>query len=221
MVDVKKDLLEMFGLKEDFSKEELKNSYKRLVKIAHPDAGGDANLFKFITKYMEHLLDNKIGFEFEDDKSKKNQKYDNSKNYKGNYRRASRGIKFDLLDNYYSTNRLYELKKYELDEIYQDISLKFKTLAGINEKFVNLTLKTPYINFVGNDFVDFTSDVIIPKEFKKILFLRVKVSILDKNYNFIIFNFKKCSKVVEYKRLKHFRCLKLIVNLNFKNENSN
>lgn len=219
MVDVKKDLLELFGLKEEFSEEELQKAYKRLAKIAHPDTGGDSNLFKFITKYKELLLGNETRFEFKEDKSKKNQKEDNSKNYKENKRDKIYDIEFDKLDAHYITGTLNELKGYNIEYIYENINFKFKTLIGINEKSVNLTLKTPYINFVGNNFVEFTSDVIVPKEFKNSKFLKVKVSLLGKKYSFTILNSNETSKVIEYSSLEHFRCLKLIVNLNFKNEN--
>lgn len=219
MVDVKKDLLEMFGLKEDFSKEELKQSYKRLVKIAHPDAGGDANLFKFITKCKELLLGDEIGFEFEEDKSKKNPKDNNPKNYKGNKKDKIYDIKFDILDAHYTACKLNELEEYNIENIYENIKVHFKNLIGINEKFVNLTLKTPYINFIGNNFVEFTSDVIIPKEFKNSKFLKVNVFLLNKMDSFIISGSNKTTKVIEYSKWELFSCLKLIINLNFKNEN--
>lgn len=50
--------LEIFGLRENFTREEVNKKFKRLSKIVHPDIGGDENLFKFIMFCKEVLLDN-------------------------------------------------------------------------------------------------------------------------------------------------------------------
>lgn len=206
MVNLKKDLLELFELKENFSEDELKKSYKRLVKIAHPDTGGDANLFKFIKKAKDLLLSgDKI--EFDDSINSKNEFEMKKENSKRTH------IKFESLCKLYSQ---YRIKEYEADTIYEIISVKFKNLFGINEKSINLNLTTPYSQFEINRFVEFTSDIIIPKEFKNSLILNVNVSILDKKYNFIILNIFKITKVIEYNMFGSFDSLKLILNLTFK-----
>ena len=49
-----KDLL-IFGLKDNFSKEDLKRSYRSLCKKYHPDVGGDENKFKIINDAYKRL----------------------------------------------------------------------------------------------------------------------------------------------------------------------
>ena len=58
-MNISRDLaLEIFGLKDDFSIQELNYAYRKLAKITHPDRGGDKNLFIFI-KECKDILDNK------------------------------------------------------------------------------------------------------------------------------------------------------------------
>lgn len=65
--------LEVFGLKENFSKEELKRKYRELVKIVHPDTGGDENLFKFIETCKNILIN---GEEFKETNNSKSNSYE-------------------------------------------------------------------------------------------------------------------------------------------------
>jgi molecular chaperone DnaJ len=49
------NLYEILGVDENASKEEIKTAYRNLVKIYHPDKGGDENLFKKISNAYEVL----------------------------------------------------------------------------------------------------------------------------------------------------------------------
>ena len=54
---MKKDLYEELGLKRDATKNEIKSSYRSLVKKHHPDAGGDNDKFIAIQNAWEILND--------------------------------------------------------------------------------------------------------------------------------------------------------------------
>ena len=48
-------LRDFFSLRSDFSLADLKNSYKRLVLLVHPDKGGDEAVFKYVTDCFRML----------------------------------------------------------------------------------------------------------------------------------------------------------------------
>ena len=52
-----KDLYEELGLKKNATKNDIKSSYRSLVKIHHPDAGGDKDRFLAIQNAWETLND--------------------------------------------------------------------------------------------------------------------------------------------------------------------
>ena len=54
---MKKNLYEELGLKRDATKNEIKSSYRSLVKKHHPDAGGDNDKFLAIQNAWEILND--------------------------------------------------------------------------------------------------------------------------------------------------------------------
>jgi len=49
--------LEIFGLTENFTKEEVSKNFNNFSKLVHPEIGGDENLFKFIMCCKDVLLD--------------------------------------------------------------------------------------------------------------------------------------------------------------------
>lgn len=51
------DLYETLGLRPDAATEEVKRAYRRKAREHHPDAGGDAEVFKEVTRAYEVLSD--------------------------------------------------------------------------------------------------------------------------------------------------------------------
>lgn len=49
------DPYEVFGLSKDFEWDELKNAYKRLAKLVHPDKGGSKEIFNKVTECFKTL----------------------------------------------------------------------------------------------------------------------------------------------------------------------
>lgn len=53
------------GLSPDATTEEIRSAYRRLIKILHPDRGGDEELFRFIVDIASVLLDEEAKVEYD------------------------------------------------------------------------------------------------------------------------------------------------------------
>lgn len=97
--------LNLFELEDTYTIEELKNKYKKLVFIHHPDKGGDAEKFKFITSAF-NFLSEKLK-EKETDKQF-NQLKQGFKDYSLDEKPVFKKDKFDIdtFNKIYSENKL-------------------------------------------------------------------------------------------------------------------
>lgn len=200
--------LEVFGLKENFSKEELKKEYKRLVKIVHPDVGGDENLFKFIGTCKNMLINN------EDIQETSNYK---SNSYENDTKFAEEKFVIDLrkLDLYYP-NFMGKIKKYNIVEIKTSILICIQPIfrKDLEKNFVVQT-RIPYNKFdKSSGILKFEQTIEIPKEMQKFRKFKVRVEFLEDTFKFKVSN--GSFKVIKHHKFDHFKCLKTICELHFK-----
>lgn len=201
--------LEVFGLKENFSKEELKREYKRLVKIVHPDVGGDENLFKFIETCNNILINRE---DFQETNNNKSNSYENNAGF------AEEKFVIDLkkLDLYYP-EFMGKIKKYNIIEIKTSILICIQPILGKNlEKCFVVETRIPYNKFdKSSGILKFEQTIEIPKEMQKFRRFKVRVEFLEDTFKFIVSN--GSFKVIKHHKFDHFKCLKTICELNFKN----
>lgn len=190
--------LEVFGLKENFSKEELKREYKRLVKIVHPDVGGDENLFKFIETCKNMLINN--------------EDIQETSNYKSN----SYEIDLEILDLYYP-EFMGEIKEYNIVEIKTSLLIYIQPILGKNlEKCFVVETRIPYNKFdKSSGILKFEQTIEIPKEMQKFRKFKVRVEFFEDTFKFKVSN--GSFKVIKHQKFDNFKCLKAICELNFKN----
>lgn len=160
----RKTALEIFGLKEDFTKEQLKKEFTRLTKVVHPDKGGCANLFRFVTCCKEELLN------------------PDSKEKKGHW------IDLKTLKSYVYCGELNTLlKQYKIDTIYCDIRLSITPYR--NEKYTThmyhkLTYPFNCYQDIGN--IRFSTTIKLPKEFDRFKKFKVKVEYKEETFEFVL-----------------------------------
>lgn len=219
--------LEIFGLKEGFSETDLKKQYRRLVKIVHPDTGGDEQLFKFIDSCKQLLAngDNTAkttnGTNSKSNTSNNSKSNNESNNYKSNsYKNSSQPkkedarISLELLDEEYPYVNEYE-KKYNITQIYTTLLIYMQPRFRKKlKKCISENVAVPYSTFnKDGGYVKFDHTVKIPKELQKFNRFKISVKFLDKTFNFTLSAGQ--FKVLDYRRYKYVRCLKSICELHF------
>lgn len=199
--------LEVFGLKENFSKEELKREYKRLVKIVHPDTGGDENLFKFIENCKNILING------EKVQETNNHESNSCKNNTESEKEFS--IDLEKLETYYPYG-MEKLKKYNITEIEIFLSIYIRPLFKKSlERHLVVRRGIPYSKFNSiTGVLKFAQTIKIPKEMQKFKIFKVRVEFLDDTYKFKVSN--GSFKVIGHRKWAYAECLEAFCVLHFK-----
>lgn len=181
----------VFGLKDNFTQNELKTRYRSLSKITHPDTGGDENLFKFITACKEVLENNK-----DTSSNSSNQKRDSSYTSKQSSKETTNIKLRTLYDIIYDLNDYTD--KYDIQIIHTQIDITVSSRRKMNNMSVNLYKH--FNDFIEAGFVKFPTTVIEVHEplgyGKK---LKVEVILFGEKYKFKITR-KKKFHTLEYSR---------------------
>ena len=146
-----KNLYEELGLKKNATQNEIKSSYRRLVKQHHPDAGGEKDRFLAIQDAWETLNDpfkkeqyDKILFSLEQSSNFNNENWEN----KVNTKKYSSTIKDNEVKNwikniYYPSNRFIsqiikplskEIKELSADPYDEELMDKFCSYINLSQK---------------------------------------------------------------------------------------
>lgn len=196
--------LEIFGLRENFTREEVNKSFKRLSKIVHPDIGGDENLFKFIMFCKEVLLDNsKINdVKQTDEKPKTRQSKEDSK---------KESVYINLRDLYYIYNELYShIKKCNIIEIRGTAQVFI--IPCRNKKYrisKIIEFSQPFMEFLKLDFASFSTTVKLPENLKKFKKFKVRVEFMGQTFKFYL-SMKNNFHTVKYKEPSFESIIELI-----------
>ena len=204
--------LEIFGLKENFSESDLKRQYRRLVKIVHPDTGGDENLFKFVDLCKNILINGEESSEniHETNNHKSNSYKNDTKSKKENAR-----INLEILDAEYPDYLDEYEKRYNILEITTSLLIYIRPRFRKNlEKCITVRLEIPYSELNKDlGFVKFNKTIKIPTEMQKFRKFNVRVIFLDDTFNFNVSDGD--FKVIEHAKYQYSRCLKSICELYF------
>ena len=212
--------LEVFGLKEDFSESDLKREYRRLVKIVHPDTGGDEQLFKFIDSCKNILINGEdISENVQETNNQNVHKKSNheSNSYSNNTKSEKKDavISLEVLDSDYPNYIEKKEKEYNIVEI--AISLVIYIQPRFRKKFEKcIIVKTviPYSNFNKQlGIVKFNQTIKIPKEIQKFRRFKVRVKFLNDTFEFNVADGD--FKVIEHAEYEYVKCLKSICELHF------
>lgn len=212
MVVPRSTALEIFGLKENFSESELKSAYRRLVKIVHPDAGGDAELFKFI-EACKNLLVN--GESTSQNATETNNQKSNSHQANTRPKKETVGVTLGLLDQEYPNNIGEYEQKYDIQTIRASLLVYIRPKYRKNmEKCITVKATIPYSELNKElNFVKFTQTIRIPEEMHKFRKFKVRIDFLNET-----FTFKVSSgdiKVIKHAKYNYMTCLKSICELHF------
>jgi len=204
--------LEIFGLKEDFSESDLKKEYRRLVKIVHPDAGGDKKLFEFIDSCKNLLINGENVSE--NTNETKNHK---ANSYKNNTKSEKENgfITLETLDKDYDYLGKYE-RKYNILEIRTSLLIYIRPRFRKSlEKCITVDIAIPYSQFNKiSGFVKFNQTIKIPAEMQKFRKCKVRVKFLNDTFKFNVSDGD--FKVIEHQRYEYVECLKSVCELHFK-----
>ncbi len=171
--------LEIFGLKENFSKEEVNKNFRRLSKIVHPDIGGDKNLFEFIMCCKDTLFDDSKANE-----SRKAHGEPKSKESRKEYKKESVYVNLSVLyDIYYDLDEYTE--KYDITEI-RGIARIF-IIPCRNKEFSEsrtINFSQSFREFRELDFANFSSTVKLPEKLRKFKKFKIRVEFLGETFVF-------------------------------------
>lgn len=126
----KKDYYEVLGVNKTASADEIKKAYRQLVKIHHPDKGGDESLFKEISEAYEVLSDN--------EKKSNYDRFGHTDN-RGNYDDMFGGFK-DMFGQFFRQRQNIErvgenitlTVKLTLEEIYSGVKKKYNYIRNVS-----------------------------------------------------------------------------------------
>lgn len=203
--------LEIFGFKKDFSESDLKREYRRLVKIVHPDTGGDEKLFRFIDSCKNALIN---GEDVSDDTQETNTHKTNSHKNTTKSEKEEAFIYLDTLDDdYYRINKHEE--KFNIVEIRTSLIIYIQPRFRKNlEKCITIKITVPYSQFDKElGIVKINQTIKIPNEMQKFRKFKVRVEFLDDTFEFKVSDGD--FKVVEHRRYEYFKCLRSICELHF------
>lgn len=181
--------LEVFGLKEDFAKDELNQKFRKLSKLVHPDVGGDENLFKLIMCCKEVLL-NDVGEQEETHKEQKTQKTATPKKAE----KEKTNISLNTLYNIYY-NLSENMRKYDIVYIYAMAKVYvIPTKKKSQCKSIDLELIQRFSNFLGSGYVNFSTTLKLPTTLKK---FKVRVEFMGETFKFRL-SMKKPYHIIKY-----------------------
>lgn len=187
--------LEIFGLRKNFTKEEINKNFRRLSKIVHPDTGGDENLFKFIMCCKEILLDNsKINNIKKEEKEPKQ-----SENRKGSNKKLAHININTLYDIYYDLDSY--TNKYDIIDIMG--SARIFIIPCKKQKYCDsktISFSQPFREFEELNFVCFSKVVKLPEDLKKFKKFKIRVEFFGETFEFKVkmnqpYYTLKCKKV--------------------------
>lgn len=172
--------LYVFNLKEDYTTQELKEAYKKLAMISHPDTGGTNNLFAFINACNDVL---------QQDNKNSNSNQNNTKSSSSNTQKTTNSYEFITLSELYE---FYYIISCSCDsKIFKDIisHATFHISPIFRKKLskeFNITLSMEYSDFFkcAKKYVLFSTKLNLPAEFSKYNFFKVVLFIEKKKYTF-------------------------------------
>lgn len=203
--------LGIFGLKEDFSKSDLKREYKRLVKIVHPDTGGDERLFKFIDSCKNLLIN---GEDVSENTYETNNHNANSCKNNTKFEKKNVFITLETLDEFYDYLERLE-RNCNFTEIRTSLLIYIRPIFRKNlEKCITVNAVIPYSELnKTSDFIKFNQTIKIPTEMRKFRKFKVSVKFLYDTFEFNIADGD--FKVIEHSYYEYPGFLKSICELNF------
>lgn len=160
----RKTALEVLGLNEGFSEEELTKAFRRLSKLVHPDMGGDAGLFKLIVCCKEKLSNNKQDDVKENDVSPQPKKNNNCKK-RGCIKLTTLYDIFYFLSSYIS--------EYDITEIIGIAKIYITKRNKCQE--MSIYFQQLFRDFLELGFANFSATVVIPESLKNFKTLKVRV----------------------------------------------
>lgn len=165
--------LEVFGLKDGFTQDELNKEFRKLSKLVHPDVGGSEGLFKFIKCCKENLVNNSA--------SQVERKTQPPKKGK---ERARINLSI-LYDDYYDLG--YYTSKYEITEIYSKARVYITpTRDKKQSENISINLTQPFYEFRTLGFANFSATVTLPESFQKFKKFNVRVEFNGETFKFKI-----------------------------------
>lgn len=203
--------LEIFDLKEGFTKEALKRSYRRLAKIVHPDSGGDPKLF-ILVETCKQILEGKIdqeNTESGEDISRKKQNRRQDNRERGNIRVSMMEEEYDFLE-------IYERRYNILDIEATVIVYIYPYLRNNLLKSYTILMTVPYRSFKDLGFVHLSKTIEIPQEIRYFRNFKIRVEFLGDTYSFNKVSRKKLDILIKRKKYKYAPCLTSILELHFK-----
>ena len=182
--------LEIFGLRENFTKEEVNENFKRLSAIVHPDAGGDERLYEFIVCCKEALLNN----------SKKNYARENASKKESVY------VTLNTLYNIYYDLGQY-VSEYNITRIVGAVRI-FVTPCR-NKRYcesATMKLSMPFEMFNELNFAGFAVTIKLPEHLKAFKEFIVRVEFMGKTFEFKL-SMDNPFHIVKYEERRQFHSI--------------
>lgn len=175
--------LDVFGLSDSPSELDINKAYKRLVKCAHPDKGGDKNLFSFITECKNVLL--------KGDASKRKTSQNSCNNSDSN--NTSTTQKSGKKNYYVNLSDLYNIYYYSLGRIQQECNITdirtsinmyiYPVFRKNKLKVIQVQTSCDFSDLSKFGYVPLKCYVKLPEEFCKYNKFNVSFSLLDKSFS--------------------------------------
>lgn len=203
--------LEVFGLKEGFTQEELNKAFRKLSKVTHPDTGGDDNLFRFIMSCKETLSKKS---------STNNSKTQTQKGYTHQPKQEAYNKKSEKEEKNIYLNTLYKIyrrlheytSEYDIIEILGSARVYITPCRKKKEsKSFNIQLEQSFKEFQNLGFAKFATTIVLPETFRKFKYFDVRVEFMGDTFNFIL-SMKSPFHIVKYRDIFEFNS---IIELNF------
>lgn len=171
--------LEIFGLKEGFTKDELNKSFRRLSKVSHPDTGGDENLFRFIMSCKETLSKTNNSTTQTEKQQTQPQREETKKPEKEK-------VYVELTTLY---DIFYNLSKYTTEYDITDIRgvARVHITPCKNKKerrSINIEVQQYFKEFERLGFVNFATTLVLPETLKKFKKFNIQVEFMGKTFKF-------------------------------------
>lgn len=211
MILTKEIAMYVLSLKEGFTSKDLKNRYRTLSKISHPDTNGDNDLFLLVKACYEYLSTTAS-------ERKPEQNSNTQKKYRNYYQEHIHRFNVslsDLYEKFYFYKNLPE--NYIIENIVQAIKISIKPFFSIcNYSEYTMIQTASFKDFFSTKTVDFKTPFVLPESIKKHNVFTVEIKILGAVSKRIIFldelNNHKTKLSLKYKPLF---CFKTLIKLNF------
>ncbi len=192
--------LEIFGLKDGCSEDDINKKYRTLSKVVHPDTGGDENLFLLLTTCKDTLL--KPHSTASPTTNSSNAKQTSSAPSKKTYYIDLT----QLYDSYFSLDEL--LSQFDITNIHGTARINISPCRQRNKRESStVTIIQPFGEFRKLSFVLFKQNIILSEEFKKHTSFNVRVDFMGETFKFKLSK-KKPFHTIVYKR--YLKCNSMI-----------